>query len=192
MTDEEYNEKVAYNQSVSSWIIDIIATFIWFPMLILIIIRRLRYRTPRTIFYEVKSVVGNNCAESISITQSAFTFRTIDSLTNEQRYDLMSILFFIAGFAKNTNKEKIVLQFIDDTAKEMEVLPEESIQYAMHHNHNADLLIENVKYIMSLYPNVKKVFLKKCYELGKLTNNSEAMVFIYTLSEECGVSKEDI
>lgn len=193
MTDEEYNEKVAYNQTVSSWIIDIIATLIWFPMLIVIIIRRLRYRTPRTVFYEVKSIVDNNSEEDIPIKKIDLTFHnTINSLTNEQRYNLMSILFFIAGFAKNTNMEKIVLQFIDSTAKEMGVIVEDSIQYAMLHNHNADLLVENVKYIMGLYPNVKKVFLKKCYELGKLTNNSEALMFSYTLSEECGVSKEDI
>ena len=135
----------------------------------------------------------NNSEEDIPIKKIDLTFHnTINSLTNEQRYNLMSILFFIAGFAKNTNMEKIVLQFIDSTAKEMGVIVEDSIQYAMLHNHNADLLVENVKYIMGLYPNVKKVFLKKCYELGKLTNNSEALMFSYTLSEECGVSKEDI
>lgn len=55
MTDKEFNEKVAYNQTTSSWVIDIIATIIWFPMIIVAIIRRLRYRRPRTIFYDVES-----------------------------------------------------------------------------------------------------------------------------------------
>lgn len=55
MTDEEFNEKVAYNQTISSWVIDIIATIIWFPMIIVAIIRRLRYRRLRTIFYDAES-----------------------------------------------------------------------------------------------------------------------------------------
>lgn len=46
MTKEEiakYNEKVDYNKSAESWIIDIIGCFIFFPMIIYVVYRRGKY-----------------------------------------------------------------------------------------------------------------------------------------------------
>jgi hypothetical protein len=39
----EHNEKVDFNKSAISWIIDIIACLIFFPMIILIVYRRGKY-----------------------------------------------------------------------------------------------------------------------------------------------------
>ena len=55
MTDKEFNEKVAYNKTMFSWVVDIIITIIWFPIIIYIIIRRIRYNKPRTIFHEANT-----------------------------------------------------------------------------------------------------------------------------------------
>lgn len=46
MTKEEvarHNEKVDYNKSAESWIMDIVCCFIFFPMIIYIVYRRGRY-----------------------------------------------------------------------------------------------------------------------------------------------------
>lgn len=50
MTEQElrnkvrvHNEKVDYNNSISSWIVDIIACIIFFPMIIYVIYRRGKY-----------------------------------------------------------------------------------------------------------------------------------------------------
>lgn len=41
---QEYNEKVEYNTTSASWIVDIIACIIFFPMIICIAYRRGKYR----------------------------------------------------------------------------------------------------------------------------------------------------
>lgn len=46
MTQEEiddFNEKVAYYESAGSWVVDIICAIIFFPTIILAIIRRAKY-----------------------------------------------------------------------------------------------------------------------------------------------------
>lgn len=40
---DEFNEKVAYYESAGSWVVDIICAIIFFPTIILAIIRRLKY-----------------------------------------------------------------------------------------------------------------------------------------------------
>lgn len=40
----KHNEKVRYNQSLSSWITDIIACLIFFPMIIMVVYRRGKYK----------------------------------------------------------------------------------------------------------------------------------------------------
>lgn len=39
----EHNEKVDYNRSTASWIVDIIACLIFFPYIIMVIYRRGKY-----------------------------------------------------------------------------------------------------------------------------------------------------
>lgn len=41
----KHNEKVDYNNTVSSWIIDIMACIIFFPIIIMIIYRRGKYNS---------------------------------------------------------------------------------------------------------------------------------------------------
>lgn len=38
-----HNEKVDYNRSAMSWVVDIIASLIFFPMIVLVIYRRGKY-----------------------------------------------------------------------------------------------------------------------------------------------------
>lgn len=40
----KHNEEVRYNQSLSSWITDIIACLIFFPMIIMVVYRRGKYK----------------------------------------------------------------------------------------------------------------------------------------------------
>lgn len=46
----EHNEKVDYNRSISSWIVDIIACLIFFPYIIMVIYRRGKYNEYREDF----------------------------------------------------------------------------------------------------------------------------------------------
>lgn len=46
----EHNEKVDYNKSTESWIIDIICCLIFFPMIIMIIYRRGKYNEYKKYF----------------------------------------------------------------------------------------------------------------------------------------------
>lgn len=46
----EHNEKVDYNRSISSWIVDIIACLIFFPYIIMVIYRRGKYNEYRENF----------------------------------------------------------------------------------------------------------------------------------------------
>lgn len=39
----KHNEKVDYNNTASSWIVDIIACLIFFPMIVMVIYRRGKY-----------------------------------------------------------------------------------------------------------------------------------------------------
>ena len=40
---KKHNDKVAYNKTVFSWIVDILACLIFFPYIIMVIYRRVKY-----------------------------------------------------------------------------------------------------------------------------------------------------
>lgn len=46
----EHNEKVDYNRSTVSWIVDVIACLIFFPMIIMVVYRRGKYNKYKTDF----------------------------------------------------------------------------------------------------------------------------------------------
>lgn len=46
----EHNEKVDYNNTTSSWVIDIIACLIFFPYIIMVIYRRGKYNEKKELF----------------------------------------------------------------------------------------------------------------------------------------------
>lgn len=48
---EKFNDKVDFNQTAASWIMDIVCTIIAWPMIILAILRRIKYS---------KKIVTNN------------------------------------------------------------------------------------------------------------------------------------
>lgn len=39
----EFNSKVQYNESVASWVVDIISCAIFFPMIVMVVYRRGKY-----------------------------------------------------------------------------------------------------------------------------------------------------
>lgn len=46
----EHNEKVDYNRSAASWIVDLIACLIFFPYIIMVIYRRGKYNEYKEVF----------------------------------------------------------------------------------------------------------------------------------------------
>ncbi|MCQ2216182.1 MAG: hypothetical protein MJZ31_09740 [Bacteroidales bacterium] len=49
----EFNSKVEYNESIASWIVDIISCIIAFPMIVMVVYRRGKYN-------QMISEVGSN------------------------------------------------------------------------------------------------------------------------------------
>lgn len=108
---------------------------------------------------------------------------TETTLTIEQKYATMGILFFFSGFCAGGRGEDVSLLIVSNWAIHLKVSVNDAMVYCMNNLSDEDKLIKALRTIENR--DILGTLFEKCTEIANLSNNQEAL-------DVCGLMKTEL